>query len=401
MARSVVVLTTYPLVRPRHGGQVRAHAIVTEYQRHGFDTRPIAIYEPEQYGSDETGRYDVPLPATPSARTFHGESIPLITDFLSGSYGASDGFKAIQARLPDRIDVIHIEQCWLWPVAIAIRENDAYSDARIVLGTQNIEHHLKKKIFDSYGVSANHVLREIEALEHDAACRADVMCAVTEADALYFSRVAQKDCLVAANGVTELDASEKKCNEWAKILPAAPFLLYVASAHPPNFKGLSDMLGGSLGFIPPDSRLVVVGSVCEHIYSELKAGRFGSLNLSRLNLLYKQEDADLMAIKKLAHGYLLPIRDGGGSNLKTAEAIFSTKYVLGSDAAYRGYQGYLNLPELFVARSPAEFHAMGRAIFALKPSSGTKGELRTELTWGKSLQSLFSALIGSHEGKLH
>ena len=108
----------------------------------------------------------------------------------------------------------------------------------------------------------------------------------------------------------------------------------------------TDCVGPSLGCFPPDSRLVVAGSVCSHLYQHLAATRWQSLNLSRLELLNTLPDEDLAAVKTLAHGFLLPILHGGGSNIKTAEALYSGAYVLGSEAAFRGFEDLLDLPEV-------------------------------------------------------
>lgn len=208
--------------------------------------------------------------------------------------------------------------------------------------------------------------------------------------------------LLAPNGIAPWTAKAEVLESWKARLPESPWILYVASAHPPNFKGFNECLGSSLACIPPDSKLVVVGSVCEHLESTLRDSRWGQLNLSRLKLLYMLPDDDLDAVKTLAHAFLLPIPHGGGSNIKTAEAIYSGKYVVGTESAFRGFEQHLDLPEISVARTPNEFHAAIRKRLtgpATIDGNGPDRESRESLTWARSLESIPHAAIQVIEKK--
>ena len=111
-------------------------------------------------------------------------------------------------------------------------------------------------------------------------------------------------------------------------------------------------------------------------------------NLSRLELLFVLSDEDLAAVKTLAHAFLLPIQHGGGSNIKTAEALYSGKYVIGSEAAFRGFQPFIDLPEVTVARSPSQFQQAMRSVLqrpALSPAPVAAGDLRYGLQWDQCL----------------
>ncbi|MDZ3828738.1 glycosyltransferase family protein [Pseudomonas monsensis] len=102
-------------------------------------------------------------------------------------------------------------------------------------------------------------------------------------------------------------------------------------------------------------------------------------------------DEDLDAVKTLAHAFLLPIPHGGGSNIKTAEAIYSGKYVIGTESAFRGFEQHLNLPEISVARTPDEFHAAIRLRLtgpATIDANGPDRVSREPLTWVRSLESI-------------
>lgn len=361
---TVLLLSTYPIVKPQHGGQVRLLNIKRAYQRAGWRVASLAVYPEESY-SNEVGLSDIPFPATSKYRLFNGRNVPLITDLLSGPFAAAEdgGLPSVLAQIPPQIDVIHVEQPWLWPLVVELRKRLQYASAITVYGSQNIEEPLKRSIFEDYNVEgADEVLRSIDALEKNAARHADLTLAVTQDDSAVLEKWGADKIALHPNGIEAWRADDKALAQWREKLPKFPWLLYVASAHPPNFTRFSELLGESLACFPPTSRLVVVGSVTEHIYRVMNSTRWSHLNLSRLQLLFTLSDEDLAAVKSLAHGFILPIPFGGGSNLKTAEALYSGSYVVGTPAAFRGYEDCLDLPEVRVADSPRSFQRSIREV---------------------------------------
>lgn len=397
MKPGVLLLSTYPFVEPRHGGQVRLAGIAEAFTEAGWQVDSMAIYEPEGYGSQRLGGRDIAFPCDSPYRKFYGRDVPLINDLLSGPYAAADdgGFRAVLQKLPQRLDAIHIEQPWLWPLGQKIKQLPQFKNACLIYGSQNIEAPLKRDILTSYKIAAaEDVVAEIDALERRAACEADISVAVTQSDLDTLIAWGANRPVLAANGIAAWQARPETRESWRERLPKSPWMLYVASAHPPNFTGFTDCVGRSLGCFAPDSRLVVAGSVCEHLFRHLAATRWHSLNLSRLQLLNILSDDDLAAVKTLAHAFLLPIPHGGGSNIKTAEALYSGAYVLGTEAAFRGFEGFMDLPEVTVARSPADFQAGIRTLLArpaAAPSEAARAR-REALRWDRCLAAIPSAV---------
>jgi glycosyltransferase involved in cell wall biosynthesis len=402
--KKVLLLTTYPILQPRHGGQVRAANIAKAFSDCGWQVISLAVYEPEGYAPAVLGPLDVEFSPGSPYRKFKGLDVPLINDLLVGDFAAADdgGFPEIKKKLPAQLDAIHVEQPWLWPLALRLKALPEYAKACLIYGSQNIEAPLKQEILESYGVgSVAPVIEAIDALERNAAKTADVTVAVTQTDLDVIRSWGVSNCILAPNGIAPWHATQELQKQWKSKLPDAPWILYVASAHPPNFKGFNECLGNSLACIPPDSRLVVAGSVCEHLARELSESRWSSLNLSRLELLYVLSDEDLAAVKSLAHAFLLPIPHGGGSNIKTAEAIYSGKYVIGTESAFRGFESHLALPEVKMAATPFEFHRLIRETLSELPPTSDSRDLsdgRESLTWSNSLRGIPGATSANIEG---
>lgn len=398
MKRTLLLLSTYPFKNPKHGGQIRLSQIEKVYKAAGWNVVSVAVYDPVSYPKVDTGKRDIPFSQKPIWRKFRGRTIPLIDDLLMGFYAVADdgGFAFVRKKLPRHLDAIHVEQPWLWELACKIKKNDKYKDVVLIYGSQNVEAPLKQDILTSFGVDdADEVVNVIKELELKAAQDADLLLAVTKSDLNFLSRKGSKRILHAPNGVEPWEASSEKMAIWREKLPKTPWLLYIASAHPPNFTDFIDLVGDSLACIPPDSRLVIAGTVSEHIYRELAETQWHSLNLSRLELLHILSDEDLAAVKNLAHGFLLPIAHGGGSNIKTAEAIYSGSYIIGTKAAFRGFEHLMHLPEIILAENPIEFRLAIRNVLERPKKSYEHSEVdsdRMSLRWGQCLAEIPSVV---------
>ncbi|MEC5407883.1 hypothetical protein VOM14_20225 [Paraburkholderia sp. MPAMCS5] len=392
--KTILLLSTYPYARPRHGGQVRLANIAKNFADRGWAVTGIAVYEAESCAPEMLGQNDIAFPDASPYRYFAGHKVPFITDLMSGKFAVADdgAFKEILKRLPSKLDVVHVEQPWLWPVAERIKQLHEYSNVKLIYGSANIETPLKREIFESYGVQASDdVFVEIANVEMLAAKEADITVAVTQSDLDVLISWGARRPVLAPNGIAPWKATGERLDYWKARLPTQPWMLYVASAHPPNFTGFHECIGGALGCFPPGSKLVVAGSVCEHLHRTLADSRWSSLNLSRLELLFVLNDEDLSAVKELAHGFLLPIPHGGGSNIKTAEALYSRKHVVGTPSAFRGFEEFVTMEGVHVAHSPRQFHAAIRDVLArddLPIVSSNMQEKREQLTWARSLESI-------------
>lgn len=402
---SLVLLSTYPFAAARHGGQLRAANLERGYKAAGWSVKTLAIYQPEAYGTPQLGPHDIPFPMESPYRKFAGQSIPCIEDLQSGAFAAAEdgGFDQVLNNLPSNIDVLHIEQPWLWPLAMKLKQRPEFASSFVVYSSQNIETPLKARILEAFDDSAiARVIDAVDALEKRAAREADLTIAVSKEDAVILREWGAHRVIVASNGISPWRATEGDLARWKKRLPTSPWLLYIASGHPPNYTHFMDIFGGSLACFPPVSRLVVVGGVCDQLYHAAVTSKWNSLNLSRLQLLHQLEDDDLAAVKTLAHGFVLPIPFGGGTNIKTAEALFSSKHVIGTQAAFRGYEEYLDLPGIRVTATAKDMQAAVREVVQTPAravgSDPTEHERRQALRWDKSLEPAIQA-VGELAGK--
>lgn len=382
-----------------HGGQIRLARILDAYGTAGFQVRSVNVYDLGATALPR-GSDDVDYPGISPFRSWRGRSIPLIEDLTSGSFIAGDesAYRKISSKLPASPVVIHLEQPWLFPLVQRWRREGVLGEHRLIYGSQNVESPLKKAILDQYHVAeANEVAEDIEKLETDACQGADVALAVSESDRQALSHLSATPVILAENGIAAWQTDESSLGVWRNKLPENPFAVFVASAHPPNISGFFDVLGDSLGFMAPDQRICVVGSVGTHLRQHPSFIRWRELNESRSQILGMIDDRDLAAVRTLAHVFILPISEGGGSNLKTAEALYSGKHVLGTETSFRGYDRFMGMPGVHVAKAGDEFRSRLSALLEtpppVLPSDSPWNEVKKSLLWTSTLRPMVDAAL--------
>jgi glycosyltransferase involved in cell wall biosynthesis len=383
-------LSTYPVKTPRHGGQIRVSRILVTYKKAGFDAQHISVYDAEQ--SISVSRNDIPYPPMSPYRLFKGRAVPFIADLTAGIYASKDerAYRKITRRIHWPLDVIEIEQPWLLPLALRLRDEPKGKDARLVYSSQNIEASLKKAILQNYGIpEAEEISDLIWQLETDACRRADIAFAVTKEDCRILSDASDKPIFLAANGIDSWKAETIVLNKWRNKLPEK-FTLFIGSAHPPNIRGFFECLGDSLAFIPPDMSIVVVGSVGLHLLRNSQSDRWSTINRSRMLTLGLLGDSDFSAVKDLAHVFILPITQAGGSNIKTAEALYSGKHVVGTTVSFRGYEEFLGLSGIYLADNPQEFRRRVQDLLNTPLPHRNKADhaLMERLLWCNTLKEM-------------
>ncbi len=389
--KTALVLSTYPSKKPFHGGQVRLSQLCNSYKKTGYEVLSISIYEPEAYGQDELSQSDIPFNGPAKYKKYQGEYIPLINDFLSGIYSSKDEIAwttLVNQIRGKKLSVIHFEQPWLLPLVKRIRMVPEGKSSFVIFGSQNIEFELKKKILSYYNVKKSKILRnllhEVRELEIQSATTSDLTLTVTEDDDCWFKKnIPLVNTLLIPNGVRKIQYSETDIERVSRLINARKYITYIASAYPPNFEGFFKLIGDSLACIPPDGKLVIAGSVTEHIQTYLMNSSHKFLNQSRLVLLGKIDVEMLDALLHSTHAIILPITDGGGSNLKTAEALISQNYIIGSPESFRGYRKFISFEGVTLAADRRAFRSSIRTCFTLPKLQRDSEEknLTNQLLW--------------------
>jgi FkbM family methyltransferase len=413
--KRIVQLTTYPLKAPRHGGQLRCAAIRACYRDLGFEVETIAVLHGTDYPATDHERNDIVLRAD---SPFFDPAFPRLTDLQRGRFLVSDAqvwarFRALLDRL--RPDAIQLEQPWLYPAVrrwLQERAFDAQARPRLIYSSQNIEWKLKRDECTPDAADAQAYQREIaniEALEREVVRAADMVVACTDEELAELRAMAgagdsdasRRVYVTAHNAIAPFVADAERVTATRRRLGLGRYALFVGSAHPPNADGFWRMLAPSLALLRPDERIVVAGGVAHFLRSHPVYRAWPGINEPRLAVLGEIERADLDALLGGAAMVLLPITTGGGSNLKTAEAIHSGRPVLATPHALRGYGDAAHWPTITVAETPEAFRRVLRTLLDREapPLPADYAQIRAEVTWGRSLAPLAVAVDGVLESR--
>lgn len=396
--KSVIFLTTFPVNSAFHGGQIRSRNLINAYKKAGINVITIAYYNPSHYSKGETSENDVIV--DPKSRI--GYENYFSDDYYSGQYSIKDNkliSKINEILRLNNIDIIHLELPWLLPLAEYIKGKN--KTTKIIFGSENIENKLKKSIFNQYNLKGQdylELLEKIKILEIKAAETCDLLICVTEKDISWFKE--NSKCrtrfLLVPNAVEEFDILEDttKLKGLNEKLDSKDWCTFIASAHPPNLLGYEECVGDFISFIPPTSKLLIVGSVCDLISDYFDRSEYKNIDTGRYYFAGKVSTDLLHLYINGSKTIILPITKGEGSNLKTAEALYSRKKIVGTTLSFRGYEKYMNLPNVSIADNKKDFR---NAILKsyLEPDvvlTLEQNNLINEVTWKNSTKTFINII---------
>lgn len=394
--KRILVIGTYPIILPQHGGQKRLSAIVEEYKKRIAEVKYVSVFFDgfySKYSSD-----DIPLGKVGRDLVY---ASPLTGDIICGKAIFEDPVvkqkftKLLRTFSPD---IIHIEQPYpyfgLKPLLAELKMTPT-----IVFGSQNVEGPMKDDILRGYGTDRGLIddaVEQINNIELALSRDADLVVACTKDDLRAHKAMGAKRLVLAPNGVAEPLIQKSALQHWSRLFAEKGIdqtAIFVGSAHPPNWAGFTSMIGKALGFVLNNQRIVIAGSISDYAGREigldklsiaestfwLRAYSAGRLSESRLVGLIEQSDV-----------ILLPITEGGGSNLKTAEAIISDKKVVTTSHALRSFEWFKDYPNVWVADSPIEFRKAISDAFEATSIERTKEQkkLAESVLWRNCLRAM-------------
>jgi glycosyltransferase involved in cell wall biosynthesis len=391
--KKILQLTTYPLVNPVHGGQIRASEIKKFLISMGAEVVSCAVCEPAH---DRYGEHDI---LVSYEELNNAVNVPLNTDFAT-SVVCDKG--AVYKKLADlcrqeKPDTVFIEQSWLWTaVKKMLSDGVLPSETKIVYSSHNIESRMKNDMLNHHGIDAvdrETVVKAVENIEKELCVKSFAVITCTSSDESYFRSLGAELTYVCPNGVAHRSADPEKVAELKKIIGGTRYAFFIGSGHPPNAIGFWEMFGDSLAWLAPDQIIISAGGVCSLLekYMPETAAVYRDVNFDRNKLIWGVSNEELAALIDCANVIILPITLGGGSNLKTAEAIAALKPVVATSVACRGFDFVSELSHFHVEDNPKLFcdrikYYLSRDV-CVKPDE-TESALRETVYWEHCLDAM-------------
>lgn len=385
---NILIVCSYPIKSPKHGGQIRVHNIEARYRTAGHKVEVVGVLSSEAYES-ETGFLAFPGVSRLAA------VIPnpsFMEDYAIGRLFADDlqAHARLAALIRSKPDVVHVEQPWLFAFALKYINSHA-PNARIIYGSQNVEWRLKQEILSSYFNTA--VVQQsadvIKEIEFTAVSRADAVICVSENDASWARSQTNNPVVVVPNGVKAWQTTEAGRREAETITQGFRYSLYCASAHPPNITGFFEIFEGGFGSLKPDEKLVVAGGAGPFIAGDARVHHSAKL-AEKVVAPGVVSESCLQGLLDGASCIVLPLTQGGGTNLKTAEALWAGKHIVATRVAMRGFEHFIGSSGVNLANDPAAFKRALRVAMESEPLRLSEQEMnaRRSVLWDSCLDPL-------------
>jgi glycosyltransferase involved in cell wall biosynthesis len=395
MKQRILILGTYPLHPAMHGGQKRTVAIIEKYRELGHEVKYASICTPGNYTNYSKDDLRV------SEETMQALNVipsPTFTELVTCQEAAKD--QRIIAKLKQTIasfkpTVVEYEQAYVYALVKAAGDALELEGVTIFFSSHNVEWQMKQDIALSEGCTPEEIspyVSAIKEIETELTLSAERVMAVSQSDIDTYRKLAKGGVyILAPNGINPLHPSEAAKAAWLKLFNEQGVnrtAVFVASAHPPNLHGFRTLIDG-IGFLGFQERIVIAGGVSDMLKDLAKKTSDIQLATLRNRVLFvgRLSETKLQGLIAAADAVILPVLEGGGSNLKTAEAITSGKPIIATTHAFRSYDDFMSFPNTYIADEPVAFQA------AIKKALSSKYVARDQEQTEKARQVLWDACL--------
>lgn len=235
-------------------------------------------------------------------------------------------------------DYIFVDNCYLAPIIEFVAELNKKAP-RIIYVSHNHEQELKAttaKQLKWPARKAELYIQVVSECENFLWRNSETRIVCSTNDAMQLNNENMKDFIHIPNGGyirSEPKLSKEKILEF---LGCQSYSLFVASGHPPNIDGFLQGIGIDFGFIPRESRLVLVGSSVGPIETEISGTKFHETFLNKGSVIPEASNDFLDNLYAYASSIVLPIFSGSGTSIKSVEALLSNRHLIATRFAFRG-----------------------------------------------------------------
>lgn len=400
----ILIIGTYPIHPAMHGGQKRTSAIIAKYRELGHEVKYVSICTPGNYPRYSASDLRVNDDAM---RKTHKLPSPTFTELITCREAAKDlrivkKFKSIVSSF--KPTAIQYEQGYGYEFTRSIKGESGIEGVNAIFSSHNVEWMMKRDIALSEGCANEGIDQYVTAvrdLEVDLLERSSYTIAVSKADASIYAESTLKPIkfIIAHNGINPLQPTPHAEEFWRELYNrenVTKVAVFIASAHPPNLHGFRTLIDG-IGFLPFSYRIVIAGGVSDILKQMVK--KTSDIQLATLRnrviLAGRLSEEKLQGLISTADVVILPILEGGGSNLKTAEALVSAKPVVATSHAYRSYEEYRELPNTYIADDPVGFQQATLRALDSPYRQRTEKQARavSKVLWEQCLQPLEQILL--------
>lgn len=392
----VVTFSTYA-PSPLYGGPARLHWIRVVLEQAGFTTSSVVVNTLPDAGSLTQDDLRV-RPSVPLGFAHH----PLYEDVMVGQRAAAqhDIVQGVRRYIvAQRPRFVWLEQPWLMALVDAV---GLPIGAKLVYSSQNVEFKLKVVLENLHNPQSDKpnaaLVEQVKAIEAEAMERAALVFSICEADRTDLLATFGTNSVVLPNGSSIGQAQPDPGSRFAAMFhqPGRRFFGFAASSYLPNQAGLAAIADPSLAFLPPSARIALAGSISDAVKDHPQILRHWALNAKRLACFGFLSPADFTQFSLHLPCTIVPILHGGGSNLKTADALASGTEVIASAESMVGYEDVVSEDDtnLTIVHSAPEFRTAMLEVLSRDPRPRVSTPRAELLSWPQRLRVAASTLAG-------
>ena len=385
LVQRILQLTTYNIDTPSHGGMYRCNHIRTKL-REKMEVETLSF----EWGlAEDFSSFSVVLDQDfIRNKNIHGYLRDMtICDYFDHNENI---FKIIGQKISQYLpDMIILEQPFLWPLLRRLEiENYISSNTKVIYSSHNVEVILKKdiysKVFDKDQI--NKYLARVDYIEKNAIRTSDSAIAVSEIDAHYIDEYNSSIPVGIFKNGGNIPLPNEKSHYWEKqFANGLVNWVFVGSWHEPNIQGLK-ILFDALEKLQGDGYMLwVLGGAGDGLI-QLLGKNYSFKKHAWLQVIgpVESEHIDVAIINSC--GIVLPILEGSGSNLKTAQALLSNKCILGTKHSFRSFESTLKEPGVYIADS---IECMASMMLKIKPDQNyVRSQEIMKFSWASTLEFL-------------
>lgn len=240
-------------------------------------------------------------------------------------------------------DLVWLEHPFLWSL---LEDYIAAEALPVIYSSHNVEWKMKQELLAVTRIFDPLAVHEIKDLEEDLARRAQAIVCCSEDDGSYYRSLSARTVMVIPNGADVPSVADEagafhSIRSYCSDAFAVPTFCYVSSYHEPNWQGFVELVLEPLSSREPVDPMVIllIGGI-GRFYRSRRGGQTLPEGIKVATITDASEDVKNLSLLK-SDAVLLPIRVGGGTNLKTAEALLSGKAIIATSRAFRGFEEYM------------------------------------------------------------
>lgn len=381
----ILFITTFPFTGAKQGGgALRCLHDVSLYRSLGHEVQTIGSC----WGSQPQPGYTVDVPYEFIRKYSDGWNYLEDAAIGEAFWREDELFEALADCVEMFPDIIQVEHPWMFRFAQRLVRERFQADIPIVYESHNIEYEMKDEMLRNFLHASGHesIIKRLKEVELAATRESAGVICVAPWDLEWTRRYTDRPTLLAPSAVEPWSSTVVERKKVADLTDGLAFALYCGSGHPPNAISFFEMLGGAFGSLDRNQRLLVAGSVCGLLEHDARFESTAVLK-ERTQLLGMVEQDFLAALLDMAHVIILPITQGGGMNLKTAEALWAGHHIVTTSKAMRGFESFLDAPGVYVEDTPGGFKRALRQAMSLPALvlDEDERERRRSVLWEKSL----------------